>query len=297
MTARLKGLIPNTVTPMNEQGRPDATGIRNLTEFLINSGVGGLWVLGSAGEDVHVGLNDRIQVVKETVRAAAGRVPVIAGIGPSCLTDALWYAEALGQDQPDAYHSLPYDLKMDDATLVRHMTRLAEGLPRPLWLYHNPKRGKAISIPVARELREHPKIAGLKMGGYNLSELWSVMGLARDDFQVSGAGGGQMFPLLAMGATIHMTSDANCYPEIFLELWRLFDSGDLDAARAMQRRINALSAAIPRTGNGEYAAEEKYILARRGVIQPHVNPSYRTLNSMEQSVLDKVLKDFGFSWA
>ncbi len=66
---KLKGLIPVMVTPMLEGGSPDPEGIRSLTEFLINKGVGGLWVLGSASEDINMTLEERILVVRTTANA------------------------------------------------------------------------------------------------------------------------------------------------------------------------------------------------------------------------------------
>jgi dihydrodipicolinate synthase/N-acetylneuraminate lyase len=51
-----------------------------------------------------------------------------------------------------------------------------------------------------------------------------------------------------------MTSDANCWPEVFIQLKRLFDSGERDAALALQHRVIRLCRAMPRSDNGEYAA-------------------------------------------
>lgn len=291
------GIVPNMVTPMTDEGHPDPAAIGRLAEFLVGSKVGGLWVLGSAGEDVHISQEDRAMVANEAAAAVDNRVPVLVGLGTAPYYDILRFVERTDHARISGYHFLPYDLKIGDAGLIRYVTRLAERLPRPLWLYHNPKRGRPVTLAVAEAMREHPNVAGIKVGGYSLTELTSMMMLRRDDFEVSGAGSGQLFQMLSLGARLHMTSDANCWPEIFIELKRLFDAGERDAALALQHRIIRLNREIPRNDNGEYAAEEKYILSLRGICGEGVNPAYRTMNDGEKQKLHTALRNFGFSWA
>lgn len=285
------------ITPMDKLGRPDKDGIHTLVEFLVKAGVGGLWVLGSAGEDIHVSATDRIAIAVETIKAVDGRIPIIIGLGPSTWYEVLDFCDSINIDAVDAVHFLPYDVKMGETALLNYILKLAETLPCPMWLYHNPKRGRSITLSIAAEVRKHPKISGIKVGGYSLTEVTSMMMLRADDFEVSGAGSGQMFQLLSLGAKVHMTSDASCYPEPFLELFDLFEQGKIEEARALQYRIIYMSRKLPRTENGEYSAEEKYILSKRGIIREYVNPSYRTLTEHEKKLLDDALKEYGFPWA
>lgn len=293
----LTGVVPNLLTPMTADGRPDVGAIERLVNFVIDKGVGGIWLLGSAGEDVHISMRDRITVAKTVAAFADGRIPVVAGLGQASWYDIMAFAEAVGDTGIEAFHYLPYDLKMDDATLQNYVVELSEHLPLPLWLYHNTKRGRPITLAMVRELRERPEIAGIKVGGYSLTELTRMLMLEQPGFQVSGAGGGQMYQMLSMGAKLHMTSDANCYPEVFVKMFELFAENRLDEALDHQHRLIELSASFPRNGNGEHAAEEKYILKLRGVIDEHVNLAYRTLTDDEKAKTRACLKEFGFEWA
>lgn len=295
--SHLSGVIPNMVVPMDAEGHPDPAGIKALVDFLVGSGVGGLWVLGSAGEDVNIALADRVVVANETAAAVERRIPIVVGLGPSSFHDIMAFSRQVDIDRIDGFHYLPYDLKIGDQGLERYVTKLANALPRPLWLYHNPKRGRAVTLELARRLRDHSNVAGIKVGGYSLTELTRMMMLRRDDFEVSGAGGGQMYQMLCLGARLHMTSDANCYPETYVELLRLFREGKHDDALALQHRLIGLSTSLPRTDNGEYSAEEKYVLSLRGIVEDNVNAAYRKLNEDEKARTRVLLREFGFAWA
>jgi dihydrodipicolinate synthase/N-acetylneuraminate lyase len=282
---------------MHEDGNPDVDGIHRLVDFLVNKEVGGLWALGSASEDINMSLKERLLVARETASATRGRIPLIVGTGLTAIGDILDYVEKLSDLDLYGVHVLPYDLKMGDARLVHLIHTLADRFPFPLWLYHNPKRGRPITDLIIREVKDHPNVGGIKVGGYNLSELTGALMHRSPSFDVIGAGGGQFFQMLALGADAHTTSEASVYPERFVNLYRAFKAGRIDEARQMQFDLIRLSRRFPRTENGEYCAEEKYMLSLRGICHEGVNPLYRTLRDDEKVRLREVLVDAGFDWA
>ena len=294
---QLNGLVPVMITPMIENGSPDPEGIDALVNFLIDSGVGGLWVLGSASEDINMTLEQRVQVVKLTAEANQGHIPLIVGSGLTAFGEILNFFDQIADLELAGIHVLPYDQKLGDSRLVQFLQDLADRAPFPLWMYHNPKRGKPITSKVITEVKDHPNMEGIKVGGYNLSEMTAAMMLRSKDFDVVGAGGGQLFQMLCLGAEAHTTSDGSCYPEIFIDLINSFRSNDMEVARAKQFALIELSRSFARTDNGEYAAEEKYILSKRGICKEYVVPVYRTLTGEEKAKIDGALRKFGFEWA
>ncbi|WP_261842357.1 dihydrodipicolinate synthase family protein [Aliamphritea ceti] len=293
----LKGIIPVTVVPMTAKSEPDVDGIHNLSDFLIDRGVGGFWSLGSASEDINMSFRQKVEVAREIDRSVNGRVPVIMGTGLTSIPDILEYASQLDGCNFHGLHVLPYDVKMGDSRLINLIETLADELPWPVWLYHNPKRGKPFSDNVISVVKEHSNVGGMKIGGYNLSELTGALLHKSESFDVIGAGGGQLFQMLSMGAEAHTTSEASVFPEPFIELYRLFKEGSSDAALTLQHRLIELSRSMPRTDNGEHSAEEKYMLMLRGVCDEYVNSLYRTLSDSEKYKLKRSLISFGFEWA
>lgn len=294
---QLNGLVPVMVTPMQENGNPDPEGIHSLIEFLIEKGVGGLWVLGSASEDINMTLEQRLQVVRSTAEANKGRIPLIVGSGLTAFGDILNFFDSIQNLDLSGVHVLPYDLKLGESRLIQFILELAKRAPFPIWLYHNPKRGRSITLKVISEVKDHPNVAGIKVGGYNLGEMTGAMMHKSDNFDVIGAGGGQLFQMLCLGAEAHTTSEGCCYPEAFIDIIKHFREGNLTEARKKQFALIELSGSLARTDNGEYAAEEKYILSKRGICKEHVVHVYRKLTEDEKARVDQALKNFGFEWA
>jgi 4-hydroxy-tetrahydrodipicolinate synthase len=294
---RLKGVSPVLVTPMLPDGEPDRPGILRLVDFLIDAGVEGFWAMGSASEDINMSDDGRLEEVRWIAEAVAGRVTLVVGSGKTRVDDVLRFAERIAPLRIDGLHVLYLDHKQGDARVTSEILRLAERCPLPVWLYHNPKRGKPLTLEMIRNLREHPNIAGMKVGGYSLSELTHALMLQTPEFQVVGAGGGQMFTMLCLGAEAHTASTACPWPEEYVRLLGLYRAGDVPGARALQFRLITLAQSLPQTDNGESVAEEKYVLSLRGICAEHVNTAYRRLTAEEKARTRAALRAYGFSWA
>jgi len=296
----LTGIVPVLVTPMHRDGSPDEDGIHRLVEFLVNSGVGGLWVLGSAGEDINISWNDRVIVLKNVIAAAKNRIPVITGTGCTNVNDVLRFTEEIGGLELAGIHMLYMDPKPSDTRMIAEITRLADNCEYPIWLYHNPKRGKQVSVEVIRAVRDHENVIGMKVGGYSLSEMMQAVLHQTQTFQVMGAGGGQFFVMLCLGCQAHTSSDSCVWPEEFIKLHALFLQGKLEEAREQQVRLIKLNNSYPRSAfrdNGESSSEEKYMLSLRGICSEYVNSSYRILTDEEKSAVRMALREYGFDWA
>ena len=78
----LSGIIPPLVTPLLGNDILDVVSLENLIEHLIAGGVHGLFILGTTGEEQSLSYRLRRQMIEETCRINAGRLPVLA-----CITD------------------------------------------------------------------------------------------------------------------------------------------------------------------------------------------------------------------
>src|SRR5512146_1983272 len=74
------GLFVATLTPFDPDGRVDFGVVRAHAQFLASGGVSGISPVGTTGEFLYLSLGEKVRVVEEACRTAAGRVPVMAGV-------------------------------------------------------------------------------------------------------------------------------------------------------------------------------------------------------------------------
>ena len=128
-TARLHGVIPYLASPVDAEGEIDREALARLVEHLIARGVHGLAPLGSTGEFAYLDLRRREAVVQTVVEAAAGRVPVIAGVASTTTADAVAQARrwrTLGADGILAILEAYFPL--DEAGVVDYFSAVASAM-------------------------------------------------------------------------------------------------------------------------------------------------------------------------
>lgn len=77
------GVWPVMLTPYTEKGAVDEDALTALTEWYIGSGVKGLFAACQSSEIFYLDLKERLKIVEITMKAAKGRVPVIASANTS----------------------------------------------------------------------------------------------------------------------------------------------------------------------------------------------------------------------
>src|SRR5215217_4284892 len=100
-SAMFSGLMPAMVTPFDRQGELDFGASEAVIERFIEAGVDGISPLGSTGEATHLTFDERKRFAEEVVRIAAGRVPLVIGVGSSGTAEAVelaCHAEDAGAD-------------------------------------------------------------------------------------------------------------------------------------------------------------------------------------------------------
>jgi dihydrodipicolinate synthase/N-acetylneuraminate lyase len=293
--AHYHGIFPVVPTPLHEDGSFDPEGARRLLDFMVASGVHGLYALGTTGEEMLLPFSTRVQVARTMAQINAGRLPLLMGAGSYGVQDALEFFDAVKDCRIDGVHVIPYDHKLSDAAVERFFSQLADRSPFPLWMYHNPDRGRPIPIPVAAKLKNHPNIVGAKVAGYSYRYHIGLFMLQDENFQCLGSGTSQFLSMMALGGTAHTTSDAASFPELILELYRTYTQESLSRAREKMFEILRFMATMPKPAlkdHGETSVECKFVLSVRGICQEFCAEPYRLLRPEEKEEILKVLKPY-----
>ena len=290
---RMKGIIANLLTPLAEN-KTDLcqASLESLLNFLLFENVCNLWVMGSAGEDFSLSRETKCEIIKFFDKSKLPFKNVVIGISTNAPSDEDYLLSNLNDySSIHGFHFLCYDQKLGDYQYLKRIESLANKLQKPLYLYHNPKRGKPLNLSIVKSLSGIPNIGGIKIGGYSFDEMSNFKEASPSSWNSFCAGGSQIIDCLSLGFKAHSTSDANIFPRIFTHIFSLVSQGQIDEARQYQHLASAFSNMIPRNNNGEYSAEEKYILYKRGILKSEtVNETYDTLSDSQKLLTSNVDK-------
>ena len=82
------GVFPYLVSPVDRDGNVMEDVLTDLVAHLLEAGVHGLTPLGSTGEFAYLSWRQRRRIVEVVLAASAKRVPVVAGVAATTITDA-----------------------------------------------------------------------------------------------------------------------------------------------------------------------------------------------------------------
>lgn len=242
------GVIPYLPTPLTESGAVDTAMLARLTDHLIGEGVHGVTPLGSTGEFAYLDFAQRETVVACVVEAAAGRVPVIAGVASTNTHDAVRQArrwQALGADGllavMEAYFPVP------DAGVIAYFTAVADATELPVTLYTNPNFQRSdLSIPAIEALADHPRIAYLKDASTNTGRLLTILNRCGDRLGVFAASSHITTAVMLIGGKGWKAGPSCLIPRQSVRLYDLCKAGDWTAAMDLQRDLWAVNQAFAR---------------------------------------------------
>lgn len=152
------------VTPLLPDDSPDLTSLERLLDFGLSAGVNGFLVLGSSGESVALGADDRYEVATHAVAHCRGRTHVMLGVVTHGTKDARADARRLDALRPDSLLvAAPAGLGMSPRELAGHFRAIAEAVDTPVVAYDVPTRvGVALPADLVAELAAEGTIIGLK---------------------------------------------------------------------------------------------------------------------------------------
>jgi 4-hydroxy-tetrahydrodipicolinate synthase len=241
------GVFPYLVSPINTSGRVLTDVLGRLCGDLIAAGVHGLTPLGSTGEFAYLDRAQRTAVVRATIEAAAGRVPVVAGVASTATADAVEQArtyQKLGVSGILAILEAYFPVK--DAQVEAYFRAIADAVDVPVVLYTNPQFQRSdLTLDVIARLAEHPRIRYLKDASTNTGRLLSIMNRCGDALRVFSASAHIPVAVMLIGGVGWMAGPACLIPRQSVRLYDLCRAQRWPEAMALQRdlwRVNEVFA-------------------------------------------------------
>jgi len=234
------------ITPLRANKEVDFDALGNLVEWHIAEGTDCIVVCGTTGEAATLSFDERIDVIKFVVDKAAKRVPVIAGAGSNDTKLGVLLAQRAADAGASAILNVtPYYNKATPKGLIRHYMEYAENVNIPSILYSVPSRtGVNITPAIAKELKKHPNIIGIKEASGNISQIVEMARLVDDDFSLYSGNDDHVLPILALGGSGVISTIANILPKDTHDLVAKYFAGDIEGSRAIQLKQKPLIDAI-----------------------------------------------------
>jgi 4-hydroxy-tetrahydrodipicolinate synthase len=234
----IRGAMTALVTPF-ENGRLDTRALERLVERQIEAGIHGLVPCGTTGEAATLSHEEHTEVVRLTVKAARGRVPVVAGTGSNATKEAIRLTrEAKEAGAAAALVISPYYNKPTQEGIFRHYEALANEGGLPIIIYNIPSRTSSkIEVDTLARLAPLPNIAGVKdaVGALDLS--LETVRTCGPDFAIYSGEDALTLPILAIGGCGVISTVANLVPGEMAHLATAGLDGRLEEARTIQLRL------------------------------------------------------------
>ena len=254
-----EGIFPPHVTPFDERREVDEQALRELVNFWIESGVHGLVTCASNGEGPYLSREERKKVIKVVLEEVGGRKPVIVGVsspGTRGVVEQAKEAQELGAD--GILLTPPFYYKPSDAELLEHYRYVLKGLDIPVILYNVPKFvGYNVSIDVIRKVvEEFDNVVGIKDSSGLIWRISELIRLVGDKISVLAGTGDLILSTLLLGGKGAIVGVAIFAPEMAVDLYNAYKSGNMERARELQLKLTLLNEVVIKKFNQLSATKE-----------------------------------------
>ena len=238
--------ITPAVTPLNADGTLDVQGAKALYEHLVTGGVDGILVLGSIGEFFALSMEVKKQLIDVAVEAVNHRIPLIVGTADMVFENVLElsrYALKAGADSVIIVP--PFYFWLNDASVEKYYSALAEQIDGPIYLYNFPDRtGYQLSVEVIRRLAEkYPNIVGCKdtiAGMDHTREMIKAVKPVRPDFEIYSGFDDNFAHNVLSGGDGCIAGLSNLAPEVTSAWAKAVNEGDAEGIAHGQQKIDRM---------------------------------------------------------
>ncbi len=240
----IKGILPALITPMDDQENINIQELEVQIQRQLQAGVQGIFCLGTNGEFYSLNYQEKIQIMEKTCSIVNHQAPVIAGIGNVTTQESIKLAKEAESIGVDAISVItPYFISCSQADLLEHYSKIAASVKLPVFLYTIPARTTNDITPETLEsLSRIENIIAIKDSSGNFDKVKEYISITKQnkDFEVFLGTDSLILDGLLQGAIGALSGLANIAPELICNIYRSYQSNDLDAARKYQNDTNEL---------------------------------------------------------
>jgi 4-hydroxy-tetrahydrodipicolinate synthase len=231
------GVFPALTTQFRRDQSLDLDATRRHVEVLIDSGVNGLVMLGSLGENVTLGPGEKTDVMQMTIAQVKGRVPVLSGIAENTTRAAVHYVQVMETIGADGVMLLPAMVyKSDPRETIAHFRTVARATGLPILVYNNPiAYGVDITPKMFAELADEQNLVAIKESSADVRRITDLINEVGDRYAIFTGVDDLALESIMLGAKGWIAGLVNAFPAENQYLWELAVAGKWEEAKAIYR--------------------------------------------------------------
>ena len=232
--SKYQGIFPAFYACYDKDGQVSAPAVRALAKYLLDKGVKGLYVGGSSGECIYQSVAERKLTLENVMAEVGGKMTIIAHVACNNTADSrelAAHAESLGVDAVAAIP--PIYFKLPPKAIAKYWNDISDAAPNTDFVIYNIPQlaGVALTVPLLQEMLKNPRVIGVKNSSMPVQDIqrWKDEGAL-----VFNGPAEQLLSGLAAGAAGGIGGTYAAMPELYLEIARCFQAGQLEKGREVQ---------------------------------------------------------------
>ena len=293
---KYKGILPAFYACYDDEGNVSEERTEALVEFLIEKGVNGLYVGGSSGECIYLGTEERKCTLEAVMRAAKGRITIIAHVACNNTRDSrelARHAENLGVDAVAAIP--PIYFRLPDRAIAKYWNDISAAAPNTDFVIYNIPQlaGVALTPALFDTMLENSRVIGVKNSSMPTQDIQMFRRQARmkgRDVIIFNGPDEQLASGRIIGAKAGIGGTYAVMPELFLKLDSLVEAGENEKATALQDAINEVIYTMCSAQGNMYAVAKAVLKKRVGLSLGGVREPLLNLQPGDEAVVDKAAR-------
>ncbi len=243
MKPHWSGVFPAITTQMHHDGSLDYEATAQHLEALIRSGITGIVVLGSLGENQALEPVEKRRLIQLAVGVVKGRIPVLSGVAENSTAAAMTFVrdgERLGLDGFMLLPAMIYKTPDPRETLA-HFRAVARTTGLPIMIYNNPiSYGNDITPAMFAQLADVKNFVALKESSGDTRRITDLHNTVGDRYAIFTGVDNLALESAILGIDGWVAGTGIAFPAENQRLWELMQAGRWDEARKIYRWFTPL---------------------------------------------------------
>ncbi len=237
MTINWHGVFPAATTQFHADESLNLEATLAHLEVMIRAGIHGVIMLGSVGENTTLSYDEKLDVLRASKTAIAGRIPLLSGVAEFTTATSCRFAkdcERIGIDGLMVLPAMVY--KADGREALAHFRTVARASSLPVMIYNNPPAYFVDITPVMfQDLVDEPTIVAIKESSDNVRRITDLVNTVGDRFLIFSGVDDLVLESALLGAQGWVSGLVNAFPDENRVLWELAMAGRWTEARDLYR--------------------------------------------------------------